>query len=264
MKAAFFKTVFLTAILIAAFSAVFAQTAPTAETFVGETLKYEGKGSKLKLSVAVADLTFTASRAANSTDLVIKSEAISKGSLLKLFRFSFLQQYESTADLAALRIFKTAKHDVQKQRVRESLAVFDYGEKMVSYVETDPKDPNRPPRKIASAIGEQVLDMISAIYAVRMQPLAVGKKFEFTVSDSGLVFKVPVKVIARELQNTVLGKVWCFRVEPEIFGKGRLIERDGKMTIWMTDDARHTPVRSQIKTDFGKFDVKLKSSVVAK
>ena len=256
----------LTAVMFAAISTGFAQ-APTplpASMFAGETLNYEGKGSKLKVSLAVADLTFSAATAPNANSLVIKSEAVSKGSLLKIFRYSFLQQYESTADLNTFNILRTSKHDVQKSRVRDSEALFDYVDKRVSFTETDPQDPNRPPRKIASAIGEQMNDMITAIYAVRMLPLAAGKKFELSVSDSGLVYKVPVKVTAREKKNSALGKVWCFRVEPEIFGKDRLIEREGKMIIWMTDDPRHTPVRAQIKTEWGKFDIKLKSSSIAK
>jgi len=267
MKPILFRAISIAVLCFAATGAASAQPAPTPSAvsmFAGETLKYEGKGNKLKLSIAVADLTFAASQAPNSNELVIKSEAISKGSLLRLFRYSFVQQYESTVDLDTFRIVKTTKHDVQKERVRDSLALFDYKNKRVSYVETDPKDANRPPRRIASEIGEQLQDMISAIYALRMMPLEVGKKFEFTVSDSGLVYKVPVTIAARELQDTVLGKVWCFRVEPDLFGPGRLIERKGKMTIWMTDGERHTPVRSKIKTEFGTFDVKLKSASVIK
>ena len=263
MKPVFYKAVLVGAVLILSFSSAFAQpaTAPPARMFNGETLKYEGKGSKMRLSITIADLTFTAASLPNSNRLVIKSEAVSKGSLLKLFRYSFLQQYESTVDLDTFRILKTIKHDVQKERIRDSEATFDYTNKRVSYTETDPKDPMRPPRRIASEIGEQLYDMISAIYAVRMLPLAVGKKFEFSVSDSGLVYKVPFVITNREKQDTVLGKVWCFRVEPEIFGTDRLIEREGKMIIWMTDDVRHTPVRAQIKTEWGKFDIKLKSAV---
>jgi Protein of unknown function (DUF3108) len=261
-----YRIVIMAAIFFAGCGAVFAQpesNAP-ARMFDGETLKYEGKGNKLKISLTIADLTFTSSAMPNSNDLVIKSSAVSKGTLLKLFRYSFLQQYESTVDIDNFRILQTAKHDVQKERVRDSEATFDYNSKMVRFMETDPKDPTRPPRRIASAIGDHTYDMISAIYAVRMLPLSVGKKFEFSVSDSGLVYKIPFSVTARERLSTPLGKVWCLRVEPAIFGKGRLIEREGKMIIWMTDDTRHTPVRSQINTDFGKFDVRLKSASVAK
>ena len=117
----------------------------------------------------------------------------------------------------------------------------------------------RPPRKIASGIDENTQDVVSGIYSLRMMPLAVGKKFEVTVSDTGLVYKVPVRVTAREQQKTVLGKVWCFRVEPDVFGPGRMIEDKGKMTIWVTDDAKRIPVRSRIDTTFGRVEVKLKS-----
>ena len=234
-------------------------TAPVARMLPGEMLKYEAKINKIIHGMPVADLTFSASGVTKSNQLVIRAEAVSKGTLLKLFRHSFLQQYESTVDLNTFRILKTDKHDVQKQRIRDSEAIFNYKDKRVNYTETVPNDPARPPRRIASAIGEQEHDMISAIYAVRLLPLYVGKRFELSVSDSGLVYKIPFAVTGREMQTTVLGHVWCFRVEPGIFGKGRLIGGEGKMVIWMTDDARHLPVRSQIKTEFGKFDIKLKS-----
>ncbi len=227
--------------------------------FAGETLTFEGKFNKYKISFSVAELTLTSTLAPNGADLIIKANAVSKGTLTKIARFSFVQQYESTIDLANFRILKTTKHDVQKERVRDSEAVFDYGQKRVSYVETDPKDANRPPRRIASEIGEVVQDISSGIYAIRLMPLAVGKRFEISVSDSGIVYKVPVAVTGREQIKTEIGKLWCFRVEPDIFGDGRLIEQKGKMIIWYTDDERRTPVRGQISASVGKIDIKIKS-----
>jgi hypothetical protein len=58
--------------------------------------------------------------------------------------------------------------------------------------------------------------LITGIYTLRRLPLAVGKTFELKVSDSGLIYKIPVRVTAREEQKTILGKVWCFRVEPQV------------------------------------------------
>jgi len=227
-------------------------------SFAGETLSYEGKVSKLLMTVSVADLKFTASQADSSGDLLIKTEAISKGTLLKLFRYSFLQTYESTID-SHFRIIRTTKHDVQKDRVRDGDADFDYDQHRVTYVETDPKDPNRPPRRIASEIGPVMQDMVSAIYYLRTQPLSVGHALEIQVSDSGLVYKVPVSVTLREQMKTVLGRVNCWRVEPQIFGTGRLIEQEGKMMIWFADDAKHTPVRAVIDSQYGKIEVKLRA-----
>jgi hypothetical protein len=227
---------------------------------VGETLTYEGKLSKAIIrGISVADLSFTVGRAANGKDYLLKAEARSKGTLTRLFRFSFLQLIESSVDGERLRVLKTSKRDEQGDRIRESEAGFDYEDRRVTYTESDPTDPMRPPRRIASVItDDNTHDLISGIYNLRLLPLAVGKTFQISISDSGLVYKIPVRVTARDQQKTVLGKVWCFRVEPEVFGPNRVLEQKGRMIIWITDDARRIPVRSQINTDGYKVEVKLK------
>lgn len=226
----------------------------------GETLTYEAKISKIIRGIAVADLTLTLAKTPNGDDYLVKGEAKSKGTLLKLFRFSFVQEMQSSFDSEDFRALKTVKHDVQKERVRDSEAFFDYRERRVTYVETDPNEPMRPPRRIASKIDTISHDLISGVYSLRMMPLAVGKTFRMSISDSGLVYDIPVRVTAREQQKTIFGKQWCFRVEPEVFGANRLIEREGNMTIWITDDARRLPVRSQVNSPYGRIEIKLKTA----
>lgn len=252
--------ILIIAIMLMAGSA-FAQPVTSGRMFVGETMRFDGKFNKVRISFSVAELTFESILAPNGNDLIIKGEAVSKGTLTKLFRFSFLQHYESTVDLGQnFRILKTTKHDVQKQRVRDSEAIFDYGQHRVTFVETDPKDPTRPPRRIASEIPDQINDMVSGIYSLRLMGLKNGDRLTLKVSDSGLIYEIPVNVTGREQVNTILGKTWCLRVEPDIFGTGRLIEtQNGKMVIWMTDDDRHIPVRAHINASMGKVELKLKS-----
>lgn len=252
----FFTSFLFLALIFTAHSS--AQTFKKQPFQFGETLVYEGKFSKIIKGIAIADLTFSVTKADDNANFLIKSEAKSKGSVLKLFRYSFLQKIDSTVDAEDFRVLKTVKRDVQKERVRDSEAVFDYRQNRVSYIETDPNDAARPPRRIASEIREKTHDMISGIYALRLLPLAVGANFEVYVSDSGLVYKIPVRVAARELQKTIFGKVWCFRVVPEVFGTNRLIEQEGSIMIWITDDARRLPVRAQINSDIGRVEVKLK------
>jgi len=227
---------------------------------VGEVLSYEAKINKILRGLSVADLTFTVSDAPENRGMLISADARSKGSLLKLFRYSFIQKYDSLIDPLQFRALNTKKHDEQKDRVREGEAWFDYGEKRVTYTEVDPKEPMRPPRRIASQIEAKTQDLVSGVYALRMLPLAVGKSFELTISDSGLVYQIPVRVTAREPQKTVLGKVFCFRIEPQVFGSGRIIESEGNMIIWVTDDDRRIPVRSQINTSLGKIEIRLRSA----
>ncbi|MBX3288918.1 MAG: DUF3108 domain-containing protein [Acidobacteria bacterium] len=227
---------------------------------VGEQLTYEGKLSKIISGISIAELTFTVGEVAETNDYLISAEARSKGTLLKIFRFSFLQKIDSTVDRDEFFAEKTVKVDVQKERVRNSEALFDYDDRRVTYVETDPKDPMRPPRTIASELAGETHDLISGIYQLRLLPLKVGDKYDITVSDSGLVYTVPVTVTGREQQKTAIGKVWCVKVEPDVFGEGKMIERDGSMTIWITDDVRRIPVRSVIQSPYGKIEVKIKSA----
>jgi hypothetical protein len=71
-----------------------------------------------------------------------------------------------------------------------------------------------------------------------------------------------VKVVEKKRMKTVLGRVDVLHVQPELFGKDRLIDDEkGEFSIWITDDARHIPVGGRVKTDYGTFDIKLKRFV---
>ena len=252
--------VFVVAIAFVAASAQPEKQTKTLPFTNGEVLTYEGKISRLAISISIADVTFSADQVPDSTNYRIHAKATSKGTLLRLFRFSFLQDYESIVDFQNQRVIKTTKHDVQKERIRDSIADFDYTQKRVSYTESDPNDANRPPRRIASKIVEPMYDLVTGIYSIRAMSLSVGKSFDVSLSDSGLVYEVPVRVTKREQQKTIFGKVWCWRIEPAVFGPGRLIEQKGSMIIWLTDDDRKIPVRSQLNTTYGKVDIRLKSA----
>ena len=225
----------------------------------GETLIYEGKYNKaIFRGITVADFNFSVQKTPNGENYLVKFEAKSKSRLVKLLGFEFHQNFQSTVDDEKLRILKTVKRHEQDERVRDSEAVFDYRSRKVTFVETDPNDTARTPYRVASPIEIDTQDVVSAIYTIRRLPLAVGKSFELSVSDSGLVYKIPVRVTAREQQKSILGKVWCFRIEPEIFGAKRLIEQKGSMIFWITDDARRLPVRAQINAEIGRLEIKLK------
>jgi hypothetical protein len=230
---------------------------------VGESLSYEAKWSKSLLrGIDVADLNFKIVKAPDSEGnrLLLQGEAVSKGTLMKIARFSFLQKIDSTVDANNFRILQTIRRDEQKDRIRDGEARFDYKSRRVVYREVDPNNPLVAPRLISSPLDNATQDLLSAVYFLRRQPLAVGKDFELSVSDSGVVYRIPVRVAAREELRTVLGKVWTLRVEPEVFGDKRLVPGEGKMIIWFTDDARHLPVRSQIQADVGKIEIKLKQA----
>lgn len=226
----------------------------------GEVLTYEAKISRIISGISVAELSLTVAGLPESDDFLIRADAKSKGTLLSLFRYSFSQRLESTVGADDFRVLRTVKRDVQKERVRDSKADFDYKRRRVTYTETDPKEPMLPPRRIASELSGAANDLVSAIYRLRLLPLTVGSTFTLKISDSGLVYDVPVRVTARERQKTVLGNLMCFRLEPDIFGPASLIDNKGSMILWITDDARRIPVRSRVNAPIGRIEIRLKSA----
>jgi len=96
------------------------------------------------------------------------------------------------------------------------------------------------------------------IYFLRTVPLEVGKSFDIPLSDSGGVFRFSVAVLERKQINTVLGRLSAVRVEPSLFGENGLVRKRGTLSIWITEDSRHLPIKAQLKVDIGTFDIKLK------
>ena len=226
---------------------------------VGEKLSYVGKLKKLGIfSFTLAQLDFEVAERDTEGMYQINSVARSRGSLVRLFNFKFLLKVDSTVDPKKLHAVKTIKRDEQGKRIRDSIADFDYDETRVTYTETDPNEPTKAPRRVSSEITEDAQDLLTSIYRLRGMDLAVGKTYRFKVSDSGLVYDIPVRITAREQKKSKLGKRWCFKVEPDLFGEGRVIEQKGKLTIWITDDLDRVPVRAELETELGDVTIKLK------
>ncbi|MDQ2855135.1 MAG: DUF3108 domain-containing protein [Acidobacteriota bacterium] len=190
--------------------------------------------------------------------LKFTGDVTSEGFFVKLFNLRFHQHVESTVDPDSLTVMRTVKLDEQGKRVRTSEATFDRMKGKVVWTERDPNDPKRPERVISSDFTGAVQDVVSAIYFLRTQQLVVGTSFAMLISDSGRVFKVPVRVVEKKRMKTVLGRVTALRVEPELFGDGGMVKTTARFSIWLTDDQRHLPVSAQLKGEFGTFDITLK------
>lgn len=231
---------------------------------------YEAEFSRSLLrGINVATLHFTASREGkaaaprgkeNLSNLRFTAEAESRGLFPKLFSgLRFRQRIESIVEPQSFNVIRTVKLDEQGNRRRQSEAVFDLKQRRVTWIERNPNDPTSEPRKVTSAFNGTVQDIASVFYFVRTQPLVTGKNFEVLVSDSGQVYRMPIRVGEKRRIKTVLGEVETIRVDPELFGEGRLVRGPGQISIWFTTDARRIPVRAQIKHELGTVDINLKS-----
>jgi hypothetical protein len=240
-----------------------------------EELVYVAEFSRALLKkVDVADFRFTARREPSlqkvaagiahdksDTSYLLKftGDISSKGFFAKLFNLRFREQVESIVDPTSFTVQKTKRVDEQGKRARISESTYTDGK--VLWTEHDPNNTSRPPRQASAAFSGQVQDVLSAIYYLRTQSLAVGKVFELTVSDSGAVYQVPVKIVEQKRMKTALGRVETLRVDPEVFGPNRLLSGEGHFSIWFTNDKRHIPVSARIKTKYGAFDITLRKVI---
>lgn len=241
---------------------------------LGEELHFEAEFSRSVLrNLDVADLKFRATRTplketsaykqSKPYALTLTADVASKGFFPRLFNLKFRERVESTVEPVSFTVQRTTILDEQGKRVRNTESTFDRTKGKMTWTSRDPNNPSSEPRHaITDFSGGQLQDVLSAIYFIRTQPLAVGKTFEVFVGDGGRVYKIPVKVVERRRMKTILGRVNVLRVNPELFGPERLIEDEkGEFTIWYTDDVQHIPVGGRVKTDYGTFDIKLKRIV---
>jgi hypothetical protein len=239
----------------------------------GEELIYKAEISRSLLrKLDVATFKFSAGKTsalpeANSanggatdsaTALRFTSDVASEGFFVKLFNIHFHQHVESIVDPESLAVQRTVKLDEQGKRVRSSEAIFDRKAGKVTWTERDPKDPTRPVRTVSSDFAGPVQDVLSAIYYVRTQQLDIGKSFDVSISDSGRVVRIPVRVVEKTRMKTALGRVTVVRIDPELFGQRALVNLKGQFSIWLTDDKRHIPVKAVLKSEYGTFEITLK------
>jgi hypothetical protein len=241
-----------------------------------EQLVYEGAFTKLILrGVTIAEMRFKATQRpapadvqskgegaeATTQPLLLTTDVVSKGLFAKIFGVNFHYHMESQVEPNAFYPLRSSKLDEEGKRVRKGETVFDQKGRQVKYTESDPNNAQAPPRVIVAALQGPTQDILSAIYFLRTQPLTPGQTFSIAVTDSGRVFQVPATVFAEKKPlKCVMGKVGVVRVEVELFGPGRAEENGkGKMSIWVTSDERHVPVKARLSHEVGQLDITLKS-----
>jgi len=95
-----------------------------------------------------------------------------------------------------------------------------------------------------------VFDPISSFYHLRTLKLTDGESVYVTIFDSKKVWNVEVKVLKRERVTLPMGTFDTVVVKPLMKSEG-IFYRKGEILIWLTDDAKHIPVKLQTKVAVG-------------
>ncbi len=93
-------------------------------------------------------------------------------------------------------------------------------------------------------------DVLSGFQYLRSLKLVPGESVFLNIFDSGKMEKVEVKILRRENLDTVSRTVKTIVVQPALTTEG-LFRHKGKILIWLTDNARHVPLKIQTQVMVG-------------
>jgi len=108
-------------------------------------------------------------------------------------------------------------------------------------------------------VPENVQDVISIMYYARninYDQYKSGDKIPFSMFLDDKVYNMYIHYLGKETIKTKYGKFKAIKLKPLLL-KGSIFEGGEKMTIWITDDANHIPVRVESPIIVGSVKIDL-------
>jgi len=107
-------------------------------------------------------------------------------------------------------------------------------------------------------LSHNVMDVINAVYYARnidYNAYKPGDKIAVPIFLDGEVYNTYIRYEGKEVVKTKYGKFKAIRLKPMLI-KGAVFSDGGeKMTLWVTDDANHIPVRAESPISVGSVKV---------
>src|SRR5450631_4683561 len=104
---------------------------------------------------------------------------------------------------------------------------------------------------------ECVQDVLSSMYYMRnidFDKMKPGDKIPFSMFLDNQVYNLYIRFIGKETIKTKYGKFRSIKFKPLLI-KGTIFEGGEKMTVWVSDDANHIPVRVESPISVGSVKV---------
>jgi hypothetical protein len=113
--------------------------------------------------------------------------------------------------------------------------------------------------KATIAIPEYTQDLVSAFYFARTFDFAnakEGDQFEITGYLDDATMPLNLKFLGREEVKTKKGTFRCIKLRP-MLQEGRVFKEQEDMTVWVSDDKNHIPIRVQTDILIGSIKMDL-------
>jgi hypothetical protein len=197
----------------------------------GETLKYRIHYGAINAGVVSMNVSPTTSNINGKTTYNLRVE----GETVKSFDWAYKvrDKFESWVDQESQAPLRYAKTVRENNYFHQDVAIYDHDN-----------------RKLRNKQGELTIpqytqDIASAIYYLRnldYTNATIGKQFPVDVYIDNKVYSLPITYKGKEVIKTDLGKIRCIKIKPKLV-VDRVFKHADALTVWVTDDANHIPVR---------------------
>jgi hypothetical protein len=102
-----------------------------------------------------------------------------------------------------------------------------------------------------------IQDVLSTMYYARnidFDKMKPGDKIPFSMFLDNQVYDLYIRYVGKETIKTKYGKFRAIKIKPLLI-KGTIFEGGEKMTVWISDDANHIPVRVESPISVGSVKV---------
>jgi len=210
----------------------------------GERLTYD----LTYLRVTSGTLTLEATPMVNQTTVRLASRAVSSPFISRFARVD--EQLESILDPCSATTLLSRRQALHDDGFREEVVFFDPQLGIATRFKDGREDEPlwAPP---------PVLDTLSALFWLRTLPLAPGAEFRLTVQSGRRVYPLLITVGPVTRLKTATGTHETLPVVPK-FRDGGMLRQKGKLTLWVTNDSWHMPVRIKSELAFGSLTATLR------
>lgn len=165
------------------------------------------------------------------------------------FIFKVRDKYESYIDTATLQPYRFSRN------------VDEGGYKIYESVTFNQKTNTAITNKGVYKVPNCVQDVLSSIYLARnfnFDALKVGDKIPFNMFLDNETYNLYIKYLGKEKIKTKYGKFNAIKFSPLLI-KGTIFQGGEGMTVWVSDDANHIPLRIESPIVVGSVKVDMMS-----
>jgi len=197
------------------------------------------------VNAGTATLSISSAKMLNNDVLHVVGEGSTNSKYDWIFKVR--DRYESYLDAQTLQPYKFVRH------------IQEGGYKKHEELHFDQKNNTVTSTKGIFNVPNEVHDLLSSFYYARTinyDKYKPGDKISFKMFLDGQTYDMYVRYVGKETIKTKYGKFRAIQLKPLLL-KGQVFEGGEKMTLWVTDDANHIPVRIESPLSVGSIKVDL-------